>query len=182
MDSSSFFLHVGFMSSLDLHTHAAYQSTLKEAIAIVCAPTSEPKFVSLSIQSSWYSDFPLPCRFGIFRLTDPPGLDTVMNCRVKETFHPHPEHLAIYTVRVTHLSFLYPLSYPLRQLRIVTGRMCDWSLACIWRLSICVEDRTFLRARGLAGFDAGYTPLYICRSRQDKGSHRILIKSHRSGM
>ncbi|KIM27917.1 hypothetical protein M408DRAFT_161238 [Serendipita vermifera MAFF 305830] len=67
-----------FMSSLDLHTHSAYQSTLKEAIAIVCAPTSDPKF-------------------GIFRLTDPPGLDTIMNCRIKETFHPHPEHLAIYT-------------------------------------------------------------------------------------
>ncbi|KAG8798831.1 hypothetical protein FRC17_007308, partial [Serendipita sp. 399] len=45
-----------FMSSLDLHTHSAYQSTLKEAIAIVCAPASDPKF-------------------GIFRLTDPPGLD-----------------------------------------------------------------------------------------------------------
>ncbi|KAG8850105.1 hypothetical protein FRB91_009346 [Serendipita sp. 411] len=67
-----------FMSSLDLHTHAAYQSTLKEAIAIVCAPASEPKF-------------------GIFRLTDPPGLDIVMNCRAKESFHPHPGDMAIYT-------------------------------------------------------------------------------------
>ncbi|CCA68396.1 hypothetical protein PIIN_02260 [Serendipita indica DSM 11827] len=67
-----------FMSSLDLHTHSAYQSTLKEAIAIVCAPSSDP-------------------RFGIFRLTDPPGLDVVMNCRAKETFHPHPENIAIYT-------------------------------------------------------------------------------------
>lgn len=66
-----------FMSSLDLHTHAAYQSTLKEAIAIVCAPSSDP-------------------RFGIFRLTDPPGLDTIMSCRAKETFHPHPD-MAIYT-------------------------------------------------------------------------------------
>lgn len=31
-----------FMSSMDLHTHSAYQQTLPEAIAIVCAPRSEP--------------------------------------------------------------------------------------------------------------------------------------------
>lgn len=34
---------------------------------------------------------------GIFRLTDPPGLQTVLNCVSKETFHTHPE-LPIYTV------------------------------------------------------------------------------------
>jgi STAM-binding protein len=97
------------MSSLDLHTHAAYQSTLKEAIAIVCAPTSEPKFVSTP-QYLLNSDFLSPCRFGIFRLTDPPGLDTVMNCRIQEAFHPHPEHLAIYTVSFPfHIYVSYPL-------------------------------------------------------------------------
>jgi len=36
--------------------------------------------------------------FGIFRLTDPPGLQTILDCNVKEAFHPHPE-VPIYTVR-----------------------------------------------------------------------------------
>ena len=36
--------------------------------------------------------------FGIFRLTDPPGLKTILECRVTEAFHPHPER-PIYTVR-----------------------------------------------------------------------------------
>lgn len=40
-----------FMSSLDLHTHAGYQMMLPEAVAIVVAPTRDPKF-------------------GIFRCTD----------------------------------------------------------------------------------------------------------------
>jgi proteasome lid subunit RPN8/RPN11 len=34
-----------FMSSLDLHTHSAYQVMLPEAVAIVCAPTSSPEYV-----------------------------------------------------------------------------------------------------------------------------------------
>lgn len=59
-----------FMSSLDLHTHASYQITLPEAIAIVCAPNHDPSF-------------------GLFRLTDPPGLQTIVNCREPGLFHPH---------------------------------------------------------------------------------------------
>ena len=35
--------------------------------------------------------------FGIFRITDPPGLDVILNCQAKEAFHPHPDQ-AIYTV------------------------------------------------------------------------------------
>ncbi len=31
-----------FMSSMDLHTHVAYQQMLPEAIAIVCAPKGDP--------------------------------------------------------------------------------------------------------------------------------------------
>ncbi|KAJ6536203.1 hypothetical protein B0H19DRAFT_963261 [Mycena capillaripes] len=61
-----------FMSSVDLHTHAGFQQMLPEAIAIVCAPKAEPSF-------------------GIFRLTDPPGLHTVLECTAKESFHPHPD-------------------------------------------------------------------------------------------
>lgn len=66
-----------FMSSVDLHTHSGFQRMLPESFAVVCAPSSQPQF-------------------GIFRLTDPGGLQTILDCTVKEAFHPHPE-LPIYT-------------------------------------------------------------------------------------
>ncbi|GAA5987156.1 hypothetical protein JCM5350_003864 [Sporobolomyces pararoseus] len=66
-----------FLSSVDLHTHASYQIMLQEAIAIVCAPRHEPNF-------------------GIFRLTDPPGLETIVRCNDKSLFHVHPD-LPLYT-------------------------------------------------------------------------------------
>ncbi|RYP72610.1 hypothetical protein DL771_004105 [Monosporascus sp. 5C6A] len=59
-----------FMSSRDLHTQASYQVMLKESIAIVCAPRFEPSY-------------------GIFRLTNPPGLDHVLQCTQQATFHQH---------------------------------------------------------------------------------------------
>ncbi|KAK0721292.1 hypothetical protein B0T21DRAFT_386212 [Apiosordaria backusii] len=59
-----------FLSSRDMHTQASYQAMLRESIAIVCAPRYEP---------SW----------GIFRLTDPPGLPGMLNCRKTDPFHPH---------------------------------------------------------------------------------------------
>lgn len=85
------------MSSVDLHTHSGFQRMLPEAFAIVCAPTSTPKCVFLYL-SIWailtkYRSF----SFGIFRLTDPPGLQTILRCREKEAFHPHPD-VPIYTV------------------------------------------------------------------------------------
>lgn len=61
-----------FMSSRDLHTQSGYQVMLSESIAIVCAPSHEP---------SW----------GVFRLTDPPGLKSVLNCTRPGLFHPHDE-------------------------------------------------------------------------------------------
>ncbi|KAJ5119769.1 hypothetical protein N7448_010438 [Penicillium atrosanguineum] len=66
-----------FMSSRDLHTHSGYQVMLPESIAIVCAPSKDP---------DW----------GVFRLTDPPGLKTVLNCTQTGLFHPHAEQ-NIYT-------------------------------------------------------------------------------------
>ena len=45
---------------------------LPEAISIVCAPKHNP---------DW----------GIFRLTDPPGLPHVLRCEKKGLFHPHSE-------------------------------------------------------------------------------------------
>ncbi|KAI1103377.1 hypothetical protein F4804DRAFT_352960 [Jackrogersella minutella] len=59
-----------FMSSRDLHTQAGYQVMLPESIAIVCAPSFEPSY-------------------GIFRLTNPPGLDHILGCKQSATFHPH---------------------------------------------------------------------------------------------
>lgn len=59
-----------FLSSLDLHTHASYQSMLPEAIAIVVSPKSDPNL-------------------GLFRLTDGPGLEIILNCKDPNSFHPH---------------------------------------------------------------------------------------------
>ncbi|KAF8422312.1 hypothetical protein L210DRAFT_3336917, partial [Boletus edulis BED1] len=50
---------------------------LPESFAVVCAPKSTPNF-------------------GIFRLTDPPGLQTILNCHAKEAFHPHPGSSHLY--------------------------------------------------------------------------------------
>ncbi|KAH8592332.1 hypothetical protein B0O99DRAFT_653976 [Bisporella sp. PMI_857] len=61
-----------FLSSRDLHTHCGYQIMMAESIAIVCAPSKEP---------SW----------GVFRLTDPPGMSSVLHCRKTGLFHPHDE-------------------------------------------------------------------------------------------
>ncbi|WEW59961.1 Mov34/MPN/PAD-1 family deubiquitinase [Emydomyces testavorans] len=66
-----------FMSSRDLHTQSGFQVMLAESIAIVCAPSKMP---------DW----------GVFRLTDPPGLKTVLACTQKGLFHPHGE-MDIYT-------------------------------------------------------------------------------------
>lgn len=66
-----------FMSSVDLHTHSGFQRMLPESFAVVCAPNSNPAF-------------------GIFRLTDPGGLQVILSCEAKEAFHPHPE-VPIYT-------------------------------------------------------------------------------------
>ncbi|KAI0104736.1 hypothetical protein GGR51DRAFT_521916 [Nemania sp. FL0031] len=59
-----------FMSSRDLHTQAGYQVMLPESIAIVCAPKFEPSY-------------------GIFRLTNPPGLPHILDCKQSATFHTH---------------------------------------------------------------------------------------------
>jgi STAM-binding protein len=61
-----------FLSSIDLHTQSSYQIMLPEAVAIVCAPQHEP---------SW----------GVFRLTNPPGIDIIKSCPHSLSFHPHNE-------------------------------------------------------------------------------------------
>ncbi|KAK3320337.1 hypothetical protein B0T19DRAFT_285862 [Cercophora scortea] len=59
-----------FMSSRDLHTQAGYQVMMPESIAIVCAPRFDPSY-------------------GIFRLTNPPGLPHILACKHSDTFHQH---------------------------------------------------------------------------------------------
>jgi len=43
---------------------------------------------------------------GVFRLTDPSGLETILECKEKEAFHPHPD-LPIYTVRLSCCFFVF---------------------------------------------------------------------------
>lgn len=61
-----------FMSSRDLHTHVWYQVSMPESIAVVCAPGQRAG-------EDW----------GVFRLTDPPGVGVVRKCEKVGVFHPH---------------------------------------------------------------------------------------------
>ncbi|XP_076175370.1 STAM-binding protein [Ptiloglossa arizonensis] len=65
-----------FLSSVDLHTHCAYQLMMAEAIAIVCAPKYDV--------SAFYI------------LTPEYGLDFIANCR-ETGFHPHRTKSLLYT-------------------------------------------------------------------------------------
>ncbi|KAL6721069.1 hypothetical protein ACLMJK_000169 [Lecanora helva] len=87
-----------FMSSRDLHTHGGYQVMMPESIAIVCAPS----------KGEW----------GVFRLTDPPGMKTVLNCTQTGLFHPHAES-NIYTeaLRPGHVVEVDGLDFELVDLR-----------------------------------------------------------------
>lgn len=83
-----------FMSSVDLHTHFPYQLMMAEAVAIVVAPTQSPNF-------------------GIFRLTDPPGLGVIASCPLRG-FHPHHCQEPIYretggSTRHAHMDDSLPL-------------------------------------------------------------------------
>ncbi|KAI8872102.1 hypothetical protein GQ42DRAFT_115712, partial [Ramicandelaber brevisporus] len=66
-----------FMSSLDLHTHFPLQKTLPEAISIVYAPSAPDDQYGNSN------------KVGIFRLTDPVGLQIIEKCTDPREFHPH---------------------------------------------------------------------------------------------
>ncbi|XP_015117776.1 STAM-binding protein-like A [Diachasma alloeum] len=65
-----------FLSSVDLHTHCAYQLMMAEAIAVVCAPKYEET--------------------GFFMLTPEHGLNFIARCRATG-FHPHPNEKSLYT-------------------------------------------------------------------------------------
>ena len=88
-----------FMSSRDLHTHGGYQVMMPESIAMVCAPS----------KGEW----------GIFRLTDPPGLQSILNCTQSGLFHPHAEG-KIYTdaLRPGHVFEAQGLEFDVVDLRL----------------------------------------------------------------
>jgi STAM-binding protein len=65
-----------FLSSLDLHTHAAYQLMLPEAVALVLAPCD--------------ADAPV----AVFRLTDD-GLELIQRCELRG-FHPHATPVVLF--------------------------------------------------------------------------------------
>jgi hypothetical protein len=82
-----------------------------------------------------------PCSFGIFRLTDPPGLQTILECRASDAFHPHPE-VPIYTVGVLGI---YLSRGDLEMTNLLFDRMptrvTSRSRICHWRSSTCAERR-----------------------------------------
>lgn len=77
-----------FMSSRDLHTHAGYQIMMPESVAIVCAPKFSPSYVQCRRFFSCENSL-TDTRYGIFRLTHPPGLSHILDCKQTSTFHPH---------------------------------------------------------------------------------------------
>ncbi|ODV92169.1 hypothetical protein CANCADRAFT_22685, partial [Tortispora caseinolytica NRRL Y-17796] len=88
-----------FMSSVDLHTHNSYQLMLPESIAIVCAPQKTPNF-------------------GIFRLTDPPGIGVITECREPAMFHPHSTgNLYTSAYKPGHASFSDQVPLTIKDLR-----------------------------------------------------------------
>ncbi|RMZ82671.1 hypothetical protein DV738_g1442, partial [Chaetothyriales sp. CBS 135597] len=96
-----------FMSSRDLHTHAGYQVMLAESVAIVCAPSKGDTLHG----GDW----------GVFRLTDPPGKKTILDCRNTGVFHPHTVD-DIYTsaLRPGHVIELTELKFEVVDLRVET--------------------------------------------------------------
>jgi STAM-binding protein len=62
-----------FMSSVDQHTQFPFQALMAEAVAIVVAPRRQPNY-------------------GVFRLTDPPGMASVGRCGLAG-FHAHPDNM-----------------------------------------------------------------------------------------
>jgi STAM-binding protein len=57
-------------------------------------------------------------RWGVFRLTDPPGVQTIVNCRQKGLFHPHGQD-SIYTdaMRPGHVCIVDEMGFEIVDLR-----------------------------------------------------------------
>lgn len=90
-----------FMSSRDLHTHFAYQVMMPESIALVCAPSKRE-----------------PDDWGVFRLTDPPGMGVIRDCRQTGLFHPHEsDHVYTGALRPGHVMEAKGLEFGVVDLR-----------------------------------------------------------------
>lgn len=89
-----------FLSSIDVHTTLPYQLLLDEAVAIVMAPTDRKR------------------KCGVFRLTDPGGMELIKNCP-KRGFHEHKAthtKQSIYEV-VSHVYLNERLAVSVKDLR-----------------------------------------------------------------
>lgn len=93
-----------FMSSRDLHTHSGYQMMLAESIAIVCAPSK--------------GDTTHGGEYGIYRLTDPPGKMTILQCDRPGIFHPHDvDDLYTTAIKPGHVLEISSMDFELVDLR-----------------------------------------------------------------
>ena len=86
---------------------------MPESIAVVCAPSK-----GTCVRSSHLLSELINYSWGIFRLTDPPGMTSVLNCTQKGLFHPHDE-TNIYTdaLRPGHVFEAKGLEYDVVDLR-----------------------------------------------------------------
>ena len=59
------------------------------------------------------------CRWGVFRLTDPPGVKTIMTCTQKALFHQHPGADGLYTdaMRPGHVVVVKEMEFEVIDLR-----------------------------------------------------------------
>lgn len=93
-----------FMSSRDLHTHSGYQMMLAESIAIVCAPSKG----DTSHGGDW----------GVYRLTDPPGKMTILQCERPGIFHPHDvDNIYTDAMRPGHVMEISGMDFDISDLR-----------------------------------------------------------------
>jgi len=58
-------------------------------------------------------------RWGVFRLTDPPGVKTIMTCTQKSLFHPHQAGGQLYTdaMRPGHVVVVNEMEFEVIDLR-----------------------------------------------------------------
>lgn len=112
-----------FMSSMDTHTHASFQSTLPEAVAIVVAPrdTKQP--------------------YGVFRLTDDPargsGLELILACEVRQRAAELTSERASERARGRH----WQLQHPRAQLTRTPRRLLLFSCAIPCLSPSCMHVR-----------------------------------------
>lgn len=108
-----------FLSSRDLHTHYGYQIMMPEAVAIVCAPSKSPSYVSLASKFT-FSVSNIVARWGVFRLTDPPGMPEIQACHRPGLFHPHDSNnIYVNALRPGHVYEAAGMDFGVVDMRVV---------------------------------------------------------------